>query len=158
MGLLYFYCLINNLYIVKCLEQFHLITSVTLGGKSILRLYKDFKLFCFICLQGLEFTPLQAKKLYWWNYFYFESDFFLPHTYYVDEISVLSRRSAFKKYHYWWGGSVVQGNFRFVGFKYIEGAHFNRLLYSRCERPVDPRILKLKYAFNFWVYNFTIML
>jgi len=143
---------------VRCFEQLHLITSVSKGGNSVLRLYTNFKLFCLICLQGLEFTPLQAKKLYWWNYFYFDSDFFLPNTYYVDEISVLSRRSAFKRYYYWWGGSVVQGSFLFVDFKYIEGAIFNKMLYSKCERPIDPRTLKLKHAFNFWVYYFTVML
>jgi hypothetical protein len=145
-------------YIFKCLEQFNLLLPyISHEGESSKSFCtrKNLKYFLAIYVNGLIFTPLRVKNLYWWNFFYTESDFILPNTRYIDEIIMTSRESAKIAYTFWANGNLSRRKISFINFPYLKGAHFHSLAYSKCERPLDYRVLKIKYKIS-WLFYYII--
>lgn len=130
---------------------------------------KKLPLLCFIFTKNLKvlyaifacdvrIASLRAKNLYWWGYFYNEAALFLPSTYFIDEICLLSRAEITHRYTYWDRGSLHGRSFRRFNYKYLKGSAFHSEIYTKYNPAMDPRVLKLYGAFYRVIYFLTIML
>jgi hypothetical protein len=117
---------------------------------------KNLKLFYIIYVENIKLPWLIDKNLYWWNYFYFESDLnSTPHIFFVDEIHYLSRARSSARYLYWEAGFVASKKFPFTNYKYLKGLDFKLKIYERCELLTNPSFSLLFASFYKFLYFLT---